>query len=158
MTTQEAESLQIALTDGGVNLKNLDVDSYMKTIRLSKKLSTFLQERTSDIQDLIKEYNKEYITKTKSKEFQAAREIKEEDRSPEQKQLLTLKPVVQVQPNGVLYGPTDFIEKVEAINARELKTKKEELNFISDSKIFKSVFDGATTNNQIVLYEFLFKQ
>lgn len=157
MKTNEAENLQAALTDRGLQLKDLSVDVYMKTIKLVKKINEFLEERATDINDLIKEYNKEFIEKTKTTAYTEAKKKEETQRTPEEVELLSINPVVTAVGNR-LSGPPDFIEKVEAINARELKLKKDELNYIGNGKVFKTVVENASVAAQAVLYEYLFKQ
>jgi hypothetical protein len=158
MKTHEVENLQAAITDKGVSLKNLGVDEYMKTLRVTKKVSAFLDERTNLIQELVKEYNKEYQEKIKSPEFQALAKKKADELTPEQVEFLSIQPPVQQAQVGTLSGPFDFVDKVERINKQTLDFKKDELNFITDSKIFKAVVEGASVANQAVLYEYLFKQ
>lgn len=158
METQQAESLQAAMTSESIQLKNLDVNDYMKAIKLIKKLSSFLDERTTDVQTLIKEYNKEYTEKTKSEKFKAAQKKEKEALTPEEQELLSIKPAVQVYERGLLSGPSDFVEKIESINKRKIKLEKADLNFIKDSTVFKSVVENVPANQQVVLYEFLFKQ
>lgn len=157
MKTQPAESLHAALTDQNIQLKYLSVDLYMKTIKLIKKLSAFLDERAEDIQTLIKEYNKDFNEKVRSDKFKNLIKKSQDELTPEEKEFITVKPAVQTLGNNMLSGPVDFVEKVEAINNRELKFKKEELNYISDSKTFKALAEQLPTEKQIILYEFLFK-
>lgn len=158
MKTFLAESLHNALSDHGLQIKNLSVDPYMKTIKLIKKLQSFLEERAEDIQTLVKEYNKDYTVIIKSKAFVDAQKKKEEELTPDEQELLKTKPAVVALSAGRLSGPSDFIDKVNAINDRELKFKKDELNYIGDGKIFKATVENASTNNQAILYDFLFKQ
>lgn len=157
MKTHEAENLQAALTDRGLQLKDLSVDAYMKTIKLVKKINEFLEERATDINDLIKEYNKEFIERVKTTAYTEAKKKEETQRTPEEVELLSINPVVTAVGNR-LSGPPDFIEKVEAINTRELKLEKDELNYIGDGKVFKTVVENASVTAQAVLYEYLFKQ
>jgi hypothetical protein len=158
MKTQEVESLYKAVSDSNIQLKHLSVDDYMRSIKLTKRMSEFLQERTDDIQALIKEYNKEFEAFAKSAEVRDIAKKDKESLTPEEQEILSRKAPVQVLPQGLLQGPEDFIDKVNAIHDREFKTKKDELNFIKDSKVFKAVIENTTPSNQVVLYEFLFKQ
>lgn len=153
-----AQDLHNALTEPNIQLKNLSVDPYMKTIRLIKKLALFLDERASDIQTLITEYNKEFNEKIKSQKFKDAAKKKEEELTAEETELLSIRPPVQALPNNMLSGPEDFIEKVNAINNRELKFKKDELNYVGDGKVFKALAENVSPQHQTILYDHLFKQ
>lgn len=157
MKTNLAEQFSLAITDAGIQLKNLDVDSYMKTVKLMKKVSVLLDENAADIQTLIKEYNKEFLELIKSDNFKDAVKKKTEALTAEEVILLETRQPVTLN-NGILTGPNDFVEKIQAIKNKELKLEKEETNFISDAKIFKAFAENTSSNNQAVLFDTLFKK
>lgn len=158
MKAIEAEILQSALTDPKIELKHLDVDAYMKTIKLVKRMSTFLAERASDIRSLINEYNKSFNELVKSEKYKLVLAKDKDSLTTEEQELLNKKAPIQIDEKGFVVGPEDFIDKISAIQNRELKLKKEELNFVKDAKIFKAVVENVSTGAQSALYEFLFKQ
>lgn len=153
----EAEKLNAALQDQGVLFKFLSVPDYMKGMDLIKKISIYLSDIAEKINTLIKEYNKEFVDKTKTDTYKKAIEKKTTDKelTSEEKELLDLRPAVDIR-NHVLSGPTDFIDKVNAFREIELDLKND-LNFVSDQKIFKAMVENASPQNQAILFEYLFK-
>lgn len=158
LKTEEAENANIALKDPGVRLKFLAVDDYMKSIRLIKEVSTFIDGQVDSINTLVKEYNKDYLSLIASPEYKAAKEKKEKgekELTVKEVELLETKPPVTSEFNR-LRGPDDFIAKVNKI--RESVLKNVETNFVKDAKVFKQVTENTTSNNQLILFELLFKQ
>jgi len=121
----EVERLHIAINDEKLLFKFLAFSDYMKALGLMKEVGAYLQGIADHINSLIKDYNKGQT-----------------------------EPVVKVD-GGMMMGPTDFIEKVNALREQELTTK--ELNFLSDPEVFKSVVENAAPSNQLVLFQHLFK-
>jgi len=122
----EVERLHIAINDEKILFKFLGFSDYMKVLGLMKEVGAYLQNISENINNLIKDYNKGQA-----------------------------EPVVKVD-GGMMTGPTDFIEKVNALREQELVVK--ELNFLSDPEVFKSVVENAAPSNQLTLFQYLFKK
>ncbi len=151
--------LNDALKDGGIQLKHLSTEDYLETMKLMRQLFNHFEEVTKDVQTTVNEYNKEYDDRVKKiREAAGSKKttkLKDEELSAEDKAFLETKPPVTIN-KGLLRGPLDFIEKVNKIQARE--PKKLKLNFLSDAETFKKVVENANSENQLVLYENLFKK
>jgi hypothetical protein len=158
MKTPEAEQLNRALKDQGLQLKHLSIDSYMDSVKISKSVKEFLTNQAEIIQSLIDEYNKEYFEKVKSQEYKDAilKKESEQELTSEEKTLTELRPTVEVIEKGIVTGPQDFLAKIKQLREDELKDVK--VNFISDASSFKKATENATIDNQITLYKYLFKE
>jgi hypothetical protein len=157
MKHPNVERFNAALQDEGILLKHLSVSDYMKTMDLNKKVTSYLEGVAALTQTLIKEYNKNFNETSKSEEFKKAVEKKNEGKelTESEQKLLEVKPSVTLS-NNILSGPIDFIDKLNAIRDIELKIEND-LNYISDQKLFKSVVENASPQNQMILFEHLFK-
>lgn len=157
MKTKEIEFLKDALSDKALQLKFFDVDDYIKFLDLSKKLSKVIEEQSSVVNALIEEYNKGSKEIIDSKPYKDALKKKEsgQELTKEEEALLSTEFQVKVFTNGMVQGPTDFIEKINKIREKDYKIAP--LNFVKDKKVFKSVVENATPDKQVILFQHLLK-
>lgn len=154
MKFTKLESLHNALKDEAILLKNLEFDDYIELMSLKTKLSTIIEENQELQKNLIEEYNKPFVEKRNSEEFKKAL-IKEKDsRSQEETALLAEQAPVRMFNNGIISGPTEFIDKFNKLTNREYNI---ETKILKDKKSFKATFENVPIEKQAVLFETLLK-
>lgn len=149
MKPKDVEKLYKAFRDSGLELKHLNVEDYMKAIKLNKKLTEFVTEASETVVSLIKDYNKNY--------FEAFDKLNENpsDNKKALEDLIAQGPPVKAE-NGNISGPVDVIEKINKLNEEEFTYNG--LNFIEDVTVFKLVTEKTSAQNQLVFFTYLFKQ